>query len=302
MTQALHNLVNVILPAFVIIATGYAVERALVLDLKSLSRLVLYVLSPCLAFSSLFKSTLTDIELGRIALFAIAGTFVMAVLAWMVGRALRFDTRQQRALLLVVLFVNAGNLGLPVTKFAFGEAGLERAVVYFVVNVLLTNTVGVFIAARGEGGAREALRSALTMPVIYATILALALRAIGFDIPAAIFKPIDLMGQGAIPVLLIVLGMQLSQTGLAAEFGPVGVAAALRLVVAPVVALSLAGPLGLQGITRQVCVLEASMPSAVLTTVLATEFGAEPEFVTQVVFATTMLSIGSLTVLLGVLV
>jgi predicted permease len=75
----------------------------------------------------------------------------------------------------------------------------------------------------------------------------------------------------------------------------------MRLLVSPFVALLLIPLFGLAGPARQALVLEAAMPTAVLTTVLATEFNAEPSFVSTTVLVTTLLTPLTLTPLLAFL-
>jgi predicted permease len=136
---------------------------------------------------------------------------------------------------------------------------------------------------------------------MYAIILAFLLRGIHIAPPDFLLKPIDLVGAAAIPTLLLVLGIQLSRTRLQGNFRLIGVATAIRLLVAPMLAFLLTYLMGLQGLTRQVCIFEASTPAAVTAALMAIEFDCEPEFVTSVVLVTTLLSSVSLTVILSIL-
>ena len=110
-----------------------------------------------------------------------------------------------------------------------------------------------------------------------------------------VFEAVEIVGSGAVPLMLLLLGMQLARTSIAQGMRIAGLAAFIKLVVAPIIALPLANWLGLAGPTLQACVVEASMPTAVLTTVLAIEFDAKPKFVTSVVFLSTLISPISLT-------
>ncbi len=101
--------------------------------------------------------------------------------------------------------------------------------------------------------------------------------------------------------MLLLVGVQLAKTSSAGELKVIGLATFVRLVAAPAVALVLAAWLGLTGVTRQVCVTQASMPTAVTTTILATEFEAEPQFVAGVVFVSTLVSVITLTLLLALI-
>jgi predicted permease len=297
----LEILLNIILPVFIIIALGYSLGRTVALDVKSISRTVLYIFAPALIFSSLVKSSLTTTDSAQVVSFALLTILVVGLLARGITRLLRFDPLMENAFLLSTLFINSGNYGLPVNLFAFGQPGLERAVIYFTTSGLLTNTLAVYLASRGQAGVRQSLLNVFRLPMIYALAAALIIRVTGLTVPAPIFKPLEMAGQASVPVLLVVLGMELARASLDQNLTVVGLAVFVRLVLAAGVALGLAALMGLQEVTRQVCITQASMPTAVTTVVLAIEFGSKPRFVTSVVFVSTLASIVTLTLLLSLI-
>jgi len=289
-------LYNNIVPVFIAIGLGYALERTLKVEIESVSRTIFYALSPCLVFSSLVQSTVSGEEFWRIAAFEVLITLGVALVAWGVARALRFDRAMESAFLLVTLSVNAGNYGLSVNLLAFGEATLARAIIYFVVSSLLINTIGIYLASRGKARALDALFNVFKVPIVYALFLAIFVNLMNLNVTGSpIFKAVEMVGKGAVPLMLLLLGMQLARTPLAQGMRTVGLAAFIRLAVTPAIALPLANWLGLTGSTLQACVVEASMPTAVTATVLAIEFDAKPEFVTSVVFLSTLASPFTLT-------
>ncbi len=219
----------------------------------------------------------------------------------MVAIPLRLSRAELSAFLLVVMFSNGGNYGLPVVLFAFGADALSHGTVFFVASAILTYTVGVFLAAAGRRSLSQALLGVAKVPAIYGVAAALLLLAGGISLPIAMMRPIRLLSDAAIPIMVLVLGMQLERARIADR--PAGVAAAvgLSLIVAPIVALGLTSLLGLSGAARQAGVTLASMPAAVITTILAVEFDAAPSFVTSVVVLTTLLSPLTLTPLIAYL-
>ncbi len=293
-------LINVILPVFIIIGIGALTGRRLQLDVRTLSRSNLYIFAPALIFRSLLTTELTSADAAQILTFVLVTTVILGVMSWAVSRALRFDAVQTNAFLLTILLLNTGNYGLPVNLFAFGDPGLERAVLFFAVSAILANTIGVYFASRGRTNSRTALLNVFRLPLVYAVVLALILRAVGITtLPKAIFAPIDLTADAAVPVLLLVLGIELADSSFDRELWTVGLAAGTRLIVAAGVAGVVATLMGLQGLTRQVCIVQASMPTAVTSVVLAVEFDAKPRFVTSVVFVSTLASMVTLTALLS---
>lgn len=292
-------LINIVLPVFVLIGAGFILTRSMTLNAQTLSRLSLYVLGPSLVFSKLSQTTLPSTDLVQIVLFTVVGTLAVLLLSWAVARLLRLDRSRESAFVLVCSFVNHGNYGLPLVLFAFGQEGLERGLIYFVTGAFLTNTLAVFIASRGKVRARTSLLNIFRIPMIYAIAVAFAVNATSFVVPEIILKPVEMAGNAAIPVMLLLLGVQLAGSSLGQQIRLISVAVAVRLVGGAVVGLTVASLMGLTGITRQACVVEHSTPTAVMASILATEFGTEAEFVTGVIFASTLASIATMTLLLA---
>jgi len=290
-----------ILPIFLIAGVGFLLARWLYGGVKTLAHVVFYALVPCLVFKLLVASTMSGPQVGRMALLAVLVTGLMGLLALVVAMALRLSRAELSAFLLVVMFSNGGNYGLPVALFAFGTEALSHATVYFVASSMLTNTVGVFLAAAGRRSATQAVRGIAGVPAIYGVAAALLVLASGISVPIAVMRPIGLLGDAALPMMVLVLGMQLERARVAERPTVVAVAVGLSLIVAPIVALGLSSFLGLSGAARQAGVILASMPVAVVTTILALEFDVAPAFVTNAVFISTLLSPLTLTPLIAYL-
>jgi malate permease and related proteins len=295
--DVLEVLTQNIFPIFLVAALGFGLRRWLALDKKALSTAVFYALSPCLVFASLVNSRLPGDELLQLALFAVVSILAMGALGLIVGRLLRLERSEIVALVLVLMFVNGGNYGLTLNHLRYGGDGLARAVVYFVTSTVLVFTVGVFImslANHGRSGWRRSLASLLRLPPLYAVLLALLVYSTGLVVPAPVMRAIEVAGAGAIPVMLLVLGMQMADMNGLDGMRLALPATFLRLGVGPLVAVVVAGWLGLQGLSRAVSILEASMPTAVIAIILATEYDVHPAAVTSTVVASTLLSVVSL--------
>ncbi len=277
---------------------GYLLDRLLALDVRTLSRVTFYLLSPCLAFSSLSSTQLQGQALLHIAGIAALMVFLLWPIASWVARIMGLRGTDKSAFLLTILFVNSGNYGLPLNLFAFGEPGLALAIIFFATNSLLTNTLGVYIAARGHADSRAALRKVFQVPIGYAVLAGLFMNVAGLQAPEPVARATNLLGQAAVPVMLLVLGMQLGRASVASQWKPVAAATALRLVGSMALVIVLVRLLGFQGLSAKVSTVQASMPTAVMTTILATEFDVQPTFVTGTVFVSTLASMITLTFLL----
>lgn len=290
-----------VLPAFVVMALGLVLDRALHVDKRSLSRLAVYVLTPALAFNSIVTSSVSAGDFGLMLAYVVAISLLMVALALAVGHALRWPRRSVDALVLCVAFVNAGNFGLPVVLFTYGNAGLQLGTVFFVGTNFAANTLAAFFASRGTGSTRRALRNVLRLPAPYAFVLALTLRLLNVRVPEVALRPVSLLAQATVPVMLLMLGVQLSQTRFAGRAREVTVAVILRLVVGAGIAAVLAPLIGLQGLARSVAVVQAAMPTAVSSGLMAIEFEADADMVSSTIFVSTLLSALSLTIIIAFL-
>jgi len=171
-----------ILPVFIAAGLGYLLDRKFDLDVKTISRMAFYVLSPCLIFTSLTQSSVSGEEFGSIILFEVLMMAILLAITWSVARQARLTRQQEGAFLLSVLFVNSGNYGLSVNLFAFGKEALARAIIFFVGSTVLMNTLGIFLASRGRANVKTALLNVFKVPMIYAVILAFAARALPWPV------------------------------------------------------------------------------------------------------------------------
>jgi predicted permease len=295
----LSVLVNIVLPVFLIIGAGFVTARLKSLDAQTLSRVSLYVLAPALVFSKLVETSVTRTDLVQIVVFTVLGTLSVLSLSWVVARLLRLDQSAESAFMLSCTFVNSGNYGLPLVLFAFGQPGLERALIYFVTGAFLVNTLAVFVASRGKARVTDSLLNIFRVPMIYAIAAAFVVKASGLVVPDFIFEPLEMVGEAAIPLMLLLVGLQLARSTAKRQVGLICTATLVRLVGGAVVGILLAAVLGLSSVTRQACIVEHSTPTGVMTSILAMEFGSEPEFVTGVIFASTLASIATMTLLVA---
>ncbi|HNT22883.1 MAG TPA: AEC family transporter [Anaerolineales bacterium] len=292
---------NNLLPIILITGFGYALGHLAKTSPRPLSQVIFYILTPVLVFKLLTHSQLNGEDILRTVGLAVLLTLTIGLLTWASGRALRIEGRLMNAVLLITMFMNAGNFGLPLTMFAFGEDALAYAGLFFVTTLTLTNTLGVLIASSGTRSLPQALLELLKLPATYSLALGLIFLQFKWQLPTAVERTVVLVADAAIPSMLVLLGLQLHTVRWDGQLKALGLASAMRLLVAPLFAIGLSRWIGLNGPAYQAVVLESAMPAAVMTTVLATEFDTEPAFVTTVVLVTTLLSPLTLTPLLALL-
>lgn len=295
----LHNIVPIVLVA----GAGFLLQRWLRIDPRPLSVTVFNILTPALVFNLLVRSTIpTD---GALRLAGVASLVILSLvgLSWAAARLLKYDARLTSAVILAGAFMNAGNYGLSLNQIALGEIGLAWASIYFITNSIWTNSLGVVVARSGRASLLRSLAGLTRVPAVYAALLAFIIRLTGFVTPAYVAIPVEMLSSAAVPVMLLVLGMQMAKAGLPRRWDVLALVSVLQLVAAPLIAFALGRWLAVPAPAAQVAVIESAMPTAVLSMIIAVEFDAVPDVVTSAVVATTLLSPLTITpvlVLLGV--
>ncbi len=284
--------VKILLPIFLIIALGVLFEKTKGPDFKSISDLTLYFFTPCLIFSGLIKGhEQLSSFLPRAIVFMVLMTLFFWGLSALFGHLTGLDARETSAFSLATIMMNTGNYGLPLVLFAFGKEGLAYAVIVLVLFTFPLGTLAVYIASRGQASIKESLLEIFKIPLFHAIILASIWRGFQLPLPAIALQAIDLVGQAAIPGLLMLLGMQLSRTRISGGvLLPVLGSSAFRLVLSPLVAIALCGFLNIHGLPRQVLILQTSTPSAIIPLLYAINYDTHPEIVAATIFVSTLLS------------
>ena len=280
--EALSPILQAVLPPFAIIAVGYLLRKYRRLQSDALVHVAMSVAAPCLAFSVLTAHDVTGEEVWGIAVSAAAVVFGSGVLGWI---ALRVAGIRSRGLLLPIMFMNSANLPFPITFFLWGDEGLARAVIYYTVIATLLFTIGIAIASGRAGWKRVS-----SEPLIWATAAAFALNALHWTVPTTLDRGIDLMGDAAIPLILLLLGMQLEGIRID-SIGGATLAASVRIVGGFVLGVALAALLHLEGRARDIVILCSGMPPAMITAAISMRYRADPERVAAAVLLGTIASL-----------
>jgi predicted permease len=289
---------EVVLPVALVAVLGGIVGRWRGIVVGPVSALVFYLFSPALVFHSLATTQVSAGVSLRIVAVMVT-TFIAMYIAstiWSIAR--KHEASLRAGFALGATTPNVGNMGLPVAQLAFGAPGLEIAVMNFVAGAVLTNSAGIAVASLAGESRAEALRAPFRYPSLYAAMAGVLVNVSGVDLPVAIEAPASSLAGAAVPTMLVVLGLQLQYAGGRDHLLDGVVANLARLLIAPGAAYLAATALGLDGVTRATLTVLAAMPTAVIAIILATEFKAQPAFVTRVVVTSTLACMLTLTVLI----
>ncbi|MGB8331023.1 MAG: AEC family transporter [Polyangiales bacterium] len=285
------ELLSVVAPVFIVALVGLAWARSGAhFDEVSISRLVLNVGIPCLVFRSL-----TNLDVPPRELATMAGLAAAVMSAFMAGglAVLKVMRLPAHTYLGPLIFANSGNIGLPICLFAFGDPGLALAMAYFAVSSTCHVVLGGPLFA-GTFSLRPFFRSPLT----WAVIITAAVITSGVAVPIWIGRTTTLLGDIAIPLMLLTLGVSLEKMHPESLSRSV-ILSFVRLGLGVSSGLLLTTLLGVEGLTRKVLILQASMPVGVLNYLFAQRYGRSPEQVASLVLVSTLVSVVSIPALLA---
>ena len=291
--ELVAQIVSVVVPVFSIIALGFIFARwQKNPDIRFVTEFITYISAPALVFYSLLDKALTYDNFYPI----LASSFVVAILGIVVGSAAAKKLAAgSPAATLTVAFMNSGNMGLPISYFAFGKEGLAAATIFFVAMSIVHYTVGSIIA-----GGRGKLKEALLLPLTPAAIAALLLNRAQVSLPLVIERPLELLANTAIPLMLFTLGVRLS-TIKAYDKSTSFSLGALRFLFGLIAGLGCVYLFRLQGIPAYIVIVQATMPPAIFNFILCEKFGKRPELAASTILAGTILSVFTVPLVLYVL-
>jgi len=289
---------NVVTPVFILVVIGYFVGPRLNIEARSLSRTAYFVFIPAFVFNIISEAKIDSGLALQMLSFILVAQIAVALLGFLVGKALRQSREITAAFVLIATFGNVGNFGLPLIVFRLGETARTFATVYFVATVFISFVICVGVASWARSGGVTAVFSVFKTPALIALIPALVFNITDVEVPIFLSRLSGLLGQAMIPVMLITLGVQMGEIPKIKINFNVFAASTVRLIGGPVLALLIVPYFGLEGLERSTGILQAAMPAAVLASIIALEYKLLPEFVTTTVLFSTLYSILTLTVIL----
>ncbi|MDX1594940.1 MAG: AEC family transporter [Gammaproteobacteria bacterium] len=284
------RILEIIFPLLAIGGVGFLYGRRHKPEMDVANRLNLEIFVPALIFSALSDQTF---DLGTYVPLALAATAVVllsGLVAWPVARLAGYRIK---TFVPPMMFCNSGNMGLPLSVLAFGQAALPAALVVFLVENVLHFTVGIWMLDH-----RARLTAVFRQPIVLAAALALVFSFTGTTLHPTLALPIEMLGQISIPLMLFSLGVRLSTADLA-EWRIGTVAAVAAPVIGVALALPLVALLGLEGFYAGVLLLFGALPPAVLNFMLAEKYRQEPEKVASIVIIGNLLAIAAIPLVLA---
>lgn len=292
---------QVVLPIMAVFGAGFVLQRIRVLDVKSLAAASIYIFLPALVFTNLYEASFNQ-GYTIIVIYAFFLLFTMIFFVKLFARIFKWQESVESGAILTTAFMNGGNYGVPVILFSLGEAAMPYAIFLMVLQTMLMNVFGVYYASRSTSGFLRACKTVLKMPATYAAVLGIGFQAMSINIPESVYSTLTMLSNAAIPLMMVILGMQLASiTSLSFNWQVILSAAGTRMILSPLIIFLFICLVPADPIIKSVILIVSAMPSAATTTMYAIEFDSEPDLVSSITLVTTLVSVVTITVLLNVI-
>ena len=300
-----------LIPTFLIIATGWLCRATDFVSEQHWAGLerATYVIF----FPALIIDTLSRADLSSVPVLGVGGALIGAILS-MAALVLALRPFLQRRLHMdgpsfTSVFQGATRwntfVGLAVAGSLFGQRGIALIAVAIAAMVPLLNLLAFYVFIRFAGRPKQSpwdiLRSFLTNPFIWSCAVGLALNLLAPPLPKPLMGYIEVMGRAALAAGLLIVGAGLDIRRLASPGLPHAVAAGLKLVLMPLLAVTFAGFIGVSGDDMTVTVIAASVPSASASYVLARQMGGNASLMAEILTLQTLIALVSMPLLISLL-
>tara|TARA_B110000003_G_scaffold147830_1_gene148850 strand:+ start:1812 stop:2693 length:882 start_codon:yes stop_codon:yes gene_type:complete len=276
------NVFQISAPVFLLTAIGFVwVKLDIEYRVEFVTRLAMTLSLPCLIFVSLMNTQISPEILRAVSLAAIISYALVTIASFILVKVLKLNVS---TFLAPLIFGNTGNLGLPLAFFAFGTEGLSYAVVIFAIMATYNFTFGVWVIS-GGGSIVKATKE----PLVWGTILGLIFLINNWKTPLFLTSTLELIGQMAIPLMLITLGVAIARLRLI-NISRALVITLTKFFICLVLSIIVGRYFQLEHIPFSVLLLQLTTPVAVTSYLLATKYDNGSDDIAGLVIISTLIS------------
>ncbi len=279
----------IIFPILAIVTGGYFYAKKFQPNMEVANTLNLNIFVPALLFSIFTSKDFNLLDYHSLAIGGCVVIIISGLLAIIVSKVFGFNTK---TFVPPAMFVNSGNMGLPLALFAFGKAAIPAAVVLFFIENTLHFTLGIKIIDR-----KSSIINVLRIPMVVASLVGVAISLVQYNMPELIITPIRMIGEIAIPLMLFSLGVRLIDI----DFNDwkIGIVGAICRPLVGIFSVLLILPwLSLNEINSTQLIIFAILPPAVLNFMVSEKYNQEPKKVASIVLIGNVFSIISVPIAL----
>nr|WP_302432408.1 AEC family transporter [Methanobrevibacter smithii] len=294
-----------IISIVLMIGLGYFLKRIDFLsekDIDSLNKIVMYILMPCMIFSALYSADMSLLPtLGILPFVILTASIGSGVISYIVLKRLHYDDKKIWSVLVTVMIANTAFMGYPVNLGVYGHPGFLRAIFCELATTCMFLLLSFVLVLKFGGTVKIAFREVLLFPPLWAVVLGISFNLLNIPIGPVLDKTVNYLADGAIPLIMISLGLSIELGGLARSKAMVIFTSIVKLGVFPLIALIVVSLLGLTGLQHDVGIIEAAMPSGMLSLLLAITYKLDYELTSDCILINTVISLITLPIIMTLL-
>ncbi|GAB6055448.1 AEC family transporter [Methanobacterium movens] len=297
--------VETVLSIIVMVILGYLIRRWGVLEAKdaqSLNKIVVNLAIPSMIFLAMYGADLSIIPiLAPIPLVCIMVAAITGTLAYIWTRSKNLPQKTRWSIIIPAAMLNSGFLGYPIALGVFGTDGLVRAIFYDMGSILVFIGFGIILLFIFGGRYQDILKRAIIFPPLWGIILGTAANYWTIPLGFLVDDVLGYLAGAAIPLIMISLGLSLELKGIKENIEAATITSIIRLIISPAIAFLIVYMIGMSGLERTVTIIQAAMPSAMLSMVLAINYELDLKLTASCVFFTTILSLVTLPIIMALI-
>lgn len=294
-----------ILSIVIMIALGYILKRLDFLsedDITPLNKIVMNILLPCMIFSALFSADLSAIhKLGVLPITIICSSFIVGIISFIILKKFGFDDKRLWSVLVTVMIANTAFMGYPVNLGVFGDAGFLRAIFCDLGTTSIFLILSLLLVLKFGGTPRAAVKDILLFPPLWAVVLGIIFNLCNIPIGPVVDNVVNYLGDGAIPLIMISLGLSINLGGLKWNKDMVCFTSIMKLFIFPIVMFAFVTVFHFTGYEYTIAIVEAAMPSGMLSLMLAVNYGLDYHLTSDCILMNTVFSLVTLPIIISLL-
>ena len=294
-----------ILSIILMIGLGYFLKRIDFLsskDIDPFNKIVMYILLPCMIFHALYNADLSLIpKLGILPFVILFSSLITGVVSYFILKKLGLEDKTLWSVLVTVMIANTAFMGYPVTLGIYGQDGFLRAIFCDIATLITFLSLSFVLTLKFGGTIKKSIRKIALFPPLWAVILGILLNLLNIPIGDVLENTVNYLGQGAIPLIMIALGLSIDLSAISRSKSMIAFTSVMKLAFFPLVAFVFASQIGIVNLEHTISVVEAAMPSGMMSLLLAISYKLDYELTSDCILINTVISLITLPVIIMLL-
>ena len=294
-----------ILSIILMIGLGYFLKRIDFLsekDIDPFNKIVMYILLPCMIFHALYNADMSLIpKLGILPFVILFSSLITGIVSYFILKQFKLDDKKLWSVLVTVMIANTAFMGYPVTLGIYGQDGFLRAIFCDIATLIIFLSLSFVLTLKFGGTVKKSIKKIALFPPLWAVIFGILLNLLNIPIGAVLDNTINYLGQGAIPLIMIALGLSIDLSAIRRSKSMITFTSVMKLAFFPFIAFLFASQIGLLNLEHTISIVESAMPSGMMSLLLAITYKLDYELTSDCILINTVISLITLPLIIMIL-